>query len=92
MLKPAEERDEEQLAALLAELREPPRSWIEAAKELPSTRAGIDQIIGRANADESYRAELLADLEEALASEGHEPTPQRIAALRAGLEASGSND
>lgn len=69
------EPDEEALAALLGELREPPRAWIEAAKELPRARAETAGIVERAEADPGYRAQVLADLEGALRDEGHEPSP-----------------
>lgn len=77
--------DPERLAALLAELREPPRAWIEAAQRLPAARAELDGIVARAEADAAYRARALAGLEQALLDEGHEPNPERLASLRARL-------
>ena len=85
MTSPGSEHDEEALASLLSELREPPRAWIQAAKELPTARSEIARIVERAKADAEFRAEVLRDLESALAAEGHEPTPQAIAALKASI-------
>src|SRR5919197_651720 len=78
--------DEERLAALLRELAEPPRAWIEAAVLLPEARAMLDEIVARAEADAAYRAKALAGLEEALRDAGHEPEPRLVAALRARLK------
>ena len=86
MINPAAEHDEEAIAALLGELREPPRAWIDAAKELPQARQEIAGIVERAQADAAYRARVLEDLEGALANEGHEPAPHVLAALKAGIE------
>ncbi|MFN8152398.1 MAG: hypothetical protein U0R24_14910 [Solirubrobacterales bacterium] len=82
-----EDLTEEELGALLRDLKEPPRAWIDAAKELPAARAEIDGIVARAEADAAFREEVLADLEEALRAEGQEPSPQLVAALKARLEA-----
>jgi hypothetical protein len=78
--------DEERLAALLRELAEPPRAWIEAAVLLPESRAMLDEIVARAEADAAYRAKTLAGLEQALRDAGHEPEPSLVAALRARLK------
>ena len=86
MTPPAPERDEEALAELLRELRDPPQAWIEAAKELPRARGEIAGIIARAEGDAEYRNGVLADLEQALREEGHEPAPVLLAALRAGID------
>ncbi len=86
MSKPSKKLDEAAISSLLMELREPPRAWIDAAKELPAARGELAGIVARANADAEYRNRLLEDLEEALRAEGHEPTPQAVAALRAGIQ------
>lgn len=78
-------RDEEQLASLLGELRDPPRHWIEAAQELPEARRSLDEIVARAQADAAYRERVLADLEAALREAGREPAPGLVASLRARL-------
>jgi type VI protein secretion system component VasF len=78
--------DESRLAALLRELAEPPRDWIEAAAELPRVRASLDSIVERAEADAEARAEILSGLEQALRDAGHEPEPRLLAVLRARLE------
>ncbi|MCB0866663.1 MAG: hypothetical protein KDB58_13195 [Solirubrobacterales bacterium] len=80
------EPSEEQLAARLRDVREPPRAWVDAAKELPAMRAELDGIVARAEADAAYREQVLGDLEEALRAEGREPSPNLVAALRARLE------
>lgn len=85
MFPPARQRDEEKIAALLSDLRSPPRAWIEAAKELPQARAEVDVIAARAELDAEYRARVLEDLERALREAGHEPAPHMVAALRAGI-------
>jgi len=85
--KPTDELDEAALASLLGELREPPRAWIEAAKELPRARAEISGIVERAQADIGFRQQVLDNLEDALRAEGHEPSPQLVAALRSGIDA-----
>jgi hypothetical protein len=77
--------DEEQLAGLLGELREPPRHWIEAAQELPEARRSLDEIVARAEADAAYRERVLTDLEQALRDAGREPAPELVASLRARL-------
>lgn len=81
----ARRHDEEQLASLLGELREPPRGWIEAAQELPRARRLLDDIVARAETDAAYREQVLADLEQALREAGREPAPELIASLRARL-------
>jgi hypothetical protein len=65
---------EEELAALLAMLPPAPAAWVAAATELPAARAQIDSIVARAQQDAAYRAEVLGDLERALAADGVEPT------------------
>ncbi len=87
MSKPPRNHTEESIAALLSELREPPRAWIEAAKELPQARRELDGIVERAAADAAYRKRVLDDLEGALREAGHDPAPALVAALRARVEA-----
>ena len=86
MINPAADHDEEAIAALLSELREPPRAWIEAAKELPRARLQIAGIVERAETDVEFRDQVLADLERALMDEGHEPAPHLLAALKVGIK------
>jgi hypothetical protein len=81
---------EDEIASLLGELREPPRAWTEAAKGLPAVREEIAGILERAGGDDAYREAVLADLEGALREAGREPSPQAVAALRAGLTESGN--
>jgi hypothetical protein len=74
--------DEERIAALLRALPSPPRGWVEAAQELPWARAEIEGLVQRAEADEAFRAQLLADVEAALTAEGVEPRPAVVELLR----------
>jgi hypothetical protein len=85
MAEDRQARDAEALAGLLSELREPPRSWIDAAQQLPAARASLDDLVARAGADAAYRERVLGGLEDALRAEGREPEPQLIASLRARL-------
>ncbi len=87
MSEPARKHTEESIASLLSELREPPRGWIDAAKELPRARQELDDIVARAQADASYRKRVLDDLESALREAGHAPEPALVAALKAGVDA-----
>jgi hypothetical protein len=77
--------DAERIAELLRALPPAPRGWVQAAQELPSARRGLDEIVGRAQADAEFRARLIADLEAALAAEGYEPDAAFLEALRARL-------
>lgn len=72
--------DEEQLARLIGALPPAPASWVEAARALPF--AGLDDIIGRAQADAEFRKAALADLEAALEQAGVVPAPPVVAELR----------
>jgi hypothetical protein len=81
--------DEEALAGLLGELREPPRHWIEAAQQLPEARRSLDEIVARAEADAAFRERVLADLEQALRETGRDPAPELVASLRARLTETG---
>jgi hypothetical protein len=74
--------DEERLAELLRMLPPAPEGWIAAAQELPRVRAEMDQIVSRAVADAEFRTALIADLEEALRSEGYEPEHMPLDELR----------
>ena len=78
---------EERLAALLALLPPAPEAWVEAAKQLPAARAQLDGIVARAEQDAEYRDRLVADLEQALAADGIEPTPTLRRELERRLEA-----
>jgi hypothetical protein len=74
--------DEERLAELLALLPPAPRGWVEAAQELPLARAQLDGLVARGEADAAFRAQVLADLETALAAAGVEPRPVVVESLR----------
>ena len=78
--------DEERLGVLLRILRPAPTGWVRAAQELPAARRQFDQIVARAEADASFRAALIADLEQTLAAEGYEPDSRILAEIRARLD------
>jgi hypothetical protein len=80
--------DEEKLADLLRSLPPAPEGWVKAAQELPFARAGIDDLVERAVADEEFRQALVADLEGALARAGYEPTYELVRSLRERLSLS----
>jgi hypothetical protein len=77
--------NEERLGELLGLLRPAPTGWVEAASQLPRLRAVFDDLVARAEADAAFRAELIANLEAALAREGVEPTERALVELRARL-------
>jgi len=78
--------DEERLGVLLRILRPAPTGWVRAAQELPAARRQFDQIVASAEADASFRAALIADLEQTLAAEGYEPDRQILSEIRARLD------
>ena len=78
--------DEERLAELLRMLPPAPQGWVEAAQELPRVRAEMDQILSRAVEDAEFRSALIADLEDALRSEGYEPEQMPLDELRRRLD------
>jgi len=74
--------DEERLGVLLRVLRPAPAGWVLAAQTLPEVRRTLDEIVARAEADREFRRALLADLEQALASEGYEPDRRTLDEIR----------
>jgi hypothetical protein len=72
----------ERVAELLRLLPPAPTGWVQAAQELPTTLAGLDALVARATEDAALRARIVADLEEALAAEGIEPSPSVVEVLR----------
>jgi hypothetical protein len=74
--------DEDRLAELIAALPPAPEAWVRAAQELPPARKELDEIVARAEADEKFRAALIADLEATLAREGYEPDRPLVDELR----------
>ncbi|MGZ4355905.1 MAG: hypothetical protein ACXVRU_03765 [Gaiellaceae bacterium] len=74
--------NEERLARLIRALPPAPAAWVRAAQELPLARAGLDEIVARAEADADFKARLVADLEAALEAEGYERDPVVIEALK----------
>ena len=79
--------DEERLAELIRALRPVPEGWTRAAQELPFARRQLDDIVARAEADLEFRRALVADLEEALRTEGYEPDRLPLEELRRRLDA-----
>ena len=78
--------DEERLGRLIRALPPAPSAWVRAATELPLAKAGIDEIVARAEADALFRARLVADLEAALEAEGYERDPAVIELLKVRLK------
>lgn len=74
--------DIDALSRLIAALPQTPAGWVEAAKELPRASRGLDDIVARAEADAAFRAQLVSDLESALAEVGVEATPPLLSELR----------
>jgi hypothetical protein len=74
--------DEERLGDLLQALPPAPEGWVGAARELPRARAQMDELAARAEADASFRARVVADLEAALRDAGVEPRAAFIESLR----------
>lgn len=74
--------DEQRLARLIGALPPAPEAWVRAAQELPGARAGIDEIVARAEADAAFRRRLIEDLEGALQAEGYERDPALVEELR----------
>ena len=70
--------DEERLARLITALPPAPEPWVRAAQELPQAKAELDEIVARAERDAEFRAQLVADLEAALAADGYEPSPALV--------------
>lgn len=81
------ELTEAQVAELIGELPPAPEGWVRAAAELPSARRSLDDLVARAERDASFRAEVLAGLEQAIEQAGHEPDARMRAMLLARLEA-----
>jgi hypothetical protein len=73
---------EERLARLIRALPPAPAGWVRAAQELPLARAGLDEIVARAEADADFKTRLVADLESALEAEGYERDPAVVEALK----------
>jgi hypothetical protein len=82
MSPPYESYEEEQLAELLRLLPPAPAAWVEAAKELPSARRSLDDLVERARADAELRRAVISDLEAALEREGVEPIRPLVERLR----------
>jgi hypothetical protein len=74
--------NEERLARLIRALPPAPAAWVRAAQELPLARAGLDEIVARAEADVDFKTRLVADLEAALEAEGYERDPVVVEALK----------
>ena len=74
--------DEERIGRLLGLLEPVPEGWVQAAQEIPAFRSTLDDIVARAEADQAYRAQVVADLEAAVAEAGYEARPQAIEELR----------
>jgi hypothetical protein len=78
--------DEERLARLIRALPPAPAAWVRAAQELPLAKAGLDEIVARAESDAAFKARLVADLEAALEAEGYDRDPAVIELLKVRLK------
>jgi hypothetical protein len=76
------DNDEERVAALIRALPPAPDGWVKAAQELPRARSEMDEIVARAEADQEFRAAVIADLETALQDAGYELDASLIPELR----------
>ena len=74
--------DEERIGRLLRLLPPAPQAWVQAAQELPAARAALDELVARAEQDADFRRRLMADLEQAIAAAGYEPSPFVVSRLR----------
>ncbi len=79
--------DEEQIGRLLRLLPPAPEGWVRAAQELPAARAMLDELVTLAEQDAAFRLQLQADLEQAVAAAGYEPSPYVVSRLRQLLKA-----
>ncbi len=77
-----QERDEEEIAQRLREIRPAPAPWVQAAKELPALRRTVDDLVLLAEADVAVREAMVTDLEAAVREQGVEPTPRLLEELR----------
>ena len=82
------EHDEEALGRLLAALPPAPADWVESAAHIPQTRRDANRIVALAEADASFRAAAIENLQAALREVGFEPTSPLLAAVRERLEQS----
>jgi hypothetical protein len=76
------QHDEERLAKLVGALPPAPEGWVKAAQELPRARREMDDIVARAEADQEFRAAVMADLEAALEAAGYDIDRSLLPALR----------
>jgi hypothetical protein len=76
------DNDEERIAQLLHMLPPAPEGWVKAAQELPRARRELDEIVALAQADQAFRAAVIADLEAALEQRGFEVDPRLMPELR----------
>ena len=74
--------DEVRLAELLRELPPAPSAWLQAAQDSPAIARAADHVLELAEADAEFRQTLIADLEAALRTAGHEPDPRLVDTLR----------
>jgi hypothetical protein len=81
--------DEERIGRLIGLLEPAPEGWVRAAQEIPAFRSMLDEIVARAEADQAFRAQVVANLEAAVAEAGFEPRPRAVEELRRRIEAWG---
>jgi hypothetical protein len=74
--------EDERIGQLLRLLPPAPEGWVQAAQELATARATLDDLVARAEQDAAFRRQLEADLERAVEAAGYEPTPFIVSRLR----------
>jgi hypothetical protein len=81
--------DEERIGRLIGLLEPAPEGWVRSAQEIPAFRSMLDEIVARAEADQAFRAQVVANLEAAVAEAGYKPRPQAVEELRRRIETGG---
>jgi NADH:ubiquinone oxidoreductase subunit E len=76
------DNDVERIGELLRALPPVPEGWVRAAQELPQARKEMDEIVARAEADQEFRAAVIADLETALRESGYEVNERLLPELQ----------
>ena len=79
--------DEEKLGEILSALPPAPKAWVDAAKDIPVRRKAIEEIVERADTDESYRRRVIEEPEAVLEEADVVAHAETIEILRRRLDA-----